>query len=99
MANLLAAVTCLLCCSGETADTLNALRYCKLRGALILGVTNTVGSSISRETHCGIHINAGPEIGVASTKVCEMSIVRACYHSQVTCHLKHNMYRRNTFCL
>lgn len=54
--------------SGETADTLNALRYCKLRGALILGVTNTVGSSISRETHCGIHINAGPEIGVASTK-------------------------------
>ena len=55
--------------SGETADTLNALRYCKSRGALVLGVTNTVGSSISRETHCGIHINAGPEIGVASTKV------------------------------
>ncbi|TRY61408.1 hypothetical protein TCAL_01756 [Tigriopus californicus] len=54
--------------SGETADTLNALRYCKKRGALIVGVTNTVGSSISRETHCGIHINAGPEIGVASTK-------------------------------
>ena len=54
---------------GETADTLNALRYCKSRGALVLGITNTVGSSISRETHCGIHINAGPEIGVASTKV------------------------------
>jgi glutamine---fructose-6-phosphate transaminase (isomerizing) len=35
---------------------------------LILGITNTVGSSISRESHCGIHINAGPEIGVASTK-------------------------------
>ena len=33
------------------------------------GVTNTVGSTISRESHCGIHINAGPEIGVASTKV------------------------------
>ncbi|CAF3758108.1 unnamed protein product [Adineta steineri] len=54
--------------SGETADTILALRYCKQRGALILGFTNTVGSSISRESHCGIHINAGPEIGVASTK-------------------------------
>merc|ERR1712212_589547 len=54
--------------SGETADTLNALRYCKGRGALTVGITNTVGSTISRETHCGVHINAGPEIGVASTK-------------------------------
>lgn len=54
--------------SGETADTLMALRYCKPRGALLIGVTNTVGSSICRESHCGIHINAGPEIGVASTK-------------------------------
>lgn len=39
------------------------------RGALCVGITNTVGSTISRETNCGIHINAGPEIGVASTKV------------------------------
>uniref|UniRef100_A0A6Q2X234 glutamine--fructose-6-phosphate transaminase (isomerizing) n=1 Tax=Esox lucius TaxID=8010 RepID=A0A6Q2X234_ESOLU len=54
--------------SGETADTLMALRYCQGRGALTVGVTNTVGSSISRETDCGVHINAGPEIGVASTK-------------------------------
>lgn len=54
--------------SGETADTLNALRYCKGRGALIVGITNTVGSTICRESHCGVHINAGPEIGVASTK-------------------------------
>jgi glucosamine--fructose-6-phosphate aminotransferase (isomerizing) len=54
--------------SGETADTILALRYCLERGALCVGVTNTVGSSISRETHCGVHINAGPEIGVASTK-------------------------------
>lgn len=54
--------------SGETADTILALRYCKSRGSLIVGITNTVGSSISRESHCGIHINAGPEIGVASTK-------------------------------
>ena len=55
--------------AGETADTLNALQYCKRRGALAVGITNTVGSSISRGTHCGVHINAGPEIGVASTKV------------------------------
>ena len=54
--------------SGETADTLNALRYCKERGALCVGITNTVGSTVSRETKCGCHINAGPEIGVASTK-------------------------------
>ncbi|KAI9136077.1 hypothetical protein BKA69DRAFT_1106436 [Paraphysoderma sedebokerense] len=54
--------------SGETADTILALRYCLERGALCVGVTNTVGSTISRETHCGVHINAGPEIGVASTK-------------------------------
>ena len=54
--------------SGETADTLAALRYCKNRGALVIGITNTVGSTIGRESHCGVHINAGPEIGVASTK-------------------------------
>jgi glucosamine--fructose-6-phosphate aminotransferase (isomerizing) len=51
------------CDIGETADTILALRYCKQRGALIVGFTNTVGSSISRESHCGIHLNAGPEIG------------------------------------
>ena len=54
--------------SGETADTILAMRYCLERGALCVGITNTVGSSISRESHCGVHINAGPEIGVASTK-------------------------------
>ncbi|WWC70737.1 glutamine-fructose-6-phosphate transaminase (isomerizing) [Kwoniella pini CBS 10737] len=54
--------------SGETADTILAMRYCLERGALCLGVVNTVGSTLSRETHAGIHINAGPEIGVASTK-------------------------------
>jgi len=59
----------LLAIAGETADTLMALRYCKHRGALIVGITNTVGSSICRESHCGVHVNAGPEIGVASTKV------------------------------
>ena len=55
--------------SGETAETLIALRYCLEKGALCVGVTNVVGTSISRETHCGVHVNAGPEVGVASTKV------------------------------
>ena len=54
--------------SGETADTILALNYCLERGALTVGIVNTVGSSLSRATHCGVHINAGPEIGVASTK-------------------------------
>ncbi|ADM11887.1 glucosamine fructose-6-phosphate aminotransferase [Encephalitozoon intestinalis ATCC 50506] len=54
--------------SGETADSVMALRYCLSKGALCVGITNVVGSTISRETECGIHINAGPEIGVASTK-------------------------------
>ena len=54
--------------SGETADSLMALRYCLERGALTVGVVNVVGSSISLLTHCGVHVNAGPEIGVASTK-------------------------------
>jgi glucosamine--fructose-6-phosphate aminotransferase (isomerizing) len=54
--------------SGETADTLAALREAKLRGALVMGICNVVGSSIARETHCGVYTHAGPEIGVASTK-------------------------------
>lgn len=55
--------------SGETADTLLALQYALENGALCVGITNTVGSAIARNTHCGVHINAGAEIGVASTKV------------------------------
>ena len=54
--------------SGETADSLLALRYCLEHGALTIGIVNVVGSSISQITHCGVHVNAGPEIGVASTK-------------------------------
>ncbi|MDX1907469.1 MAG: glutamine--fructose-6-phosphate transaminase (isomerizing) [Bacteroidia bacterium] len=54
--------------SGETADTLAAIKIAKERGALVLGVCNVVGSSIARETHAGVYIHAGPEIGVASTK-------------------------------
>ena len=54
--------------SGETADTLAALREAKRRGATALGVCNVVGSTIARETDAGVYIHAGPEIGVASTK-------------------------------
>lgn len=61
--------------SGETADTLRVLEYCKKLGALCVGITNTVGSSIARITHCGVHINAGIEIGVASTKAYTSQVV------------------------
>jgi glucosamine--fructose-6-phosphate aminotransferase (isomerizing) len=54
--------------SGETADTLAALREAKEKGALAIGVVNCVGSTIARETDAGIYLHAGPEIGVASTK-------------------------------
>jgi glucosamine--fructose-6-phosphate aminotransferase (isomerizing) len=54
--------------SGETADTLAAIKLAKDRGATIFGVCNVVGSSIARETHAGAYTHAGPEIGVASTK-------------------------------
>lgn len=54
--------------SGETADTLAAVKIAKEKGALVLGVVNAVGSSIARETDAGVYIHAGPEIGVASTK-------------------------------
>jgi glucosamine--fructose-6-phosphate aminotransferase (isomerizing) len=54
--------------SGETADTLAAIREAKKRNALVLGICNVVGSSIARETQAGVYIHAGPELGVASTK-------------------------------
>ena len=54
--------------SGETADTLAALREAKEKGAMALGVVNVVGSTIAREVDAGIYLHAGPEIGVASTK-------------------------------
>ena len=54
--------------SGETADTLAAVKLAKAHGALIFGIVNGVGSSIARETDTGIYIHVGPEIGVASTK-------------------------------
>ncbi|MBN2211375.1 MAG: glutamine--fructose-6-phosphate transaminase (isomerizing), partial [Sedimentisphaerales bacterium] len=54
--------------SGETIDTLAALREARERGALTLGIVNAVGSTIARETDAGIYLHVGPEIGVASTK-------------------------------
>ena len=54
--------------SGETADTLAAIKLAKSKGAFVFGVCNVVGSSIARETHAGSYTHAGPEIGVASTK-------------------------------
>ena len=54
--------------SGETIDTLEAMREASRKGAKIMGITNVVGSTIARESECGVYIHAGPEIGVASTK-------------------------------
>ncbi len=54
--------------SGETADTLAAIREAKMKGALTLGIVNAVGSTIARETDAGVYNHAGPEMGVASTK-------------------------------
>ncbi len=54
--------------SGETADTLAAIREAKMKGATVLGMVNVVGSTIARETEAGVYLHAGPEIGVASTK-------------------------------
>lgn len=61
--------------SGETADTLAAIRMAKEKGALILGICNVVGSSIARETHAGVYTHAGPEIGVASTKAFTAQVI------------------------
>jgi glucosamine--fructose-6-phosphate aminotransferase (isomerizing) len=61
--------------SGETADTIAALREAKRRGALTLGICNVVGSTLSRETDAGVFTHAGPEIGVASTKAFTAQVV------------------------
>ncbi len=61
--------------SGETADTLAALKEAKSRGALVLGICNVVGSTIARESMSGVYIHAGPEIGVASTKAFTSQLV------------------------
>jgi glutamine---fructose-6-phosphate transaminase (isomerizing) len=61
--------------SGETADTLAALRLVKSKGATALGIVNVVGSTIARESEAGVYIHAGPEIGVASTKAFTSQLV------------------------
>jgi glucosamine--fructose-6-phosphate aminotransferase (isomerizing) len=61
--------------SGETADTLAAIREARLKGAVALGVVNVVGSSIARETDAGVYLHCGPEIGVASTKAFTSQVV------------------------
>ncbi len=61
-------VVILISQSGETADTLAALREAKIQGATTLGIVNVIGSTIAREVDAGTYIHAGPEIGVASTK-------------------------------
>ncbi|HWR00427.1 MAG TPA: glutamine--fructose-6-phosphate transaminase (isomerizing) [Chlorobaculum sp.] len=61
--------------SGETADTLAALRLAKEKGAMVLGICNVVGSTIARETLCGIYTHAGPEVGVASTKAFTAQVI------------------------
>ncbi len=63
--------------SGETADTLAAIKMAKEKGAMVLGICNVVGSSIPRETDAGVYTHAGPEIGVASTKAftCQVTVL------------------------
>ena len=63
--------------SGETADTLAAVREAKQKGALVVGLCNVVGSTIARETGRGVYLHAGPEIGVASTKAftCQLTVL------------------------
>lgn len=64
--------------SGETADTLAAVAEAKGRGVLTVGIVNTVGSTIARETDCGLYLHAGPEIGVASTKAFTAQVMTLC---------------------
>jgi glutamine---fructose-6-phosphate transaminase (isomerizing) len=61
--------------SGETADTLAAIREAKQRGSKVFGICNVVGSTIARETDAGIYLHAGPEIGVASTKAFTSQVI------------------------
>jgi glucosamine--fructose-6-phosphate aminotransferase (isomerizing) len=61
--------------SGETADTLAALREAKCKGARAVSIVNVVGSTIAREADCGVYLHAGPEIGVASTKAFTSQVV------------------------
>jgi glucosamine--fructose-6-phosphate aminotransferase (isomerizing) len=84
--------------SGETADTLAALKLAKERGARTLGIVNVVGSTIAREAETGIYLHAGPEIGVASTKAfsCQVAalFLLTLYFAQARKSIPHEMIRR-----
>lgn len=84
--------------SGETADTLAALKMAKSKGATILGICNVVGSSIARETDAGSYTHAGPEIGVASTKaftaqvtILTMMAIRLAFKKGKLSHSQHQL--------
>ncbi len=93
-------VVILISQSGETADTLAALHVAKEKGALVMGICNVVGSTIARETMCGMYTHAGPEIGVASTKAFTAQVVmlymlalslgkgRTISHDEIALHLR-----------
>jgi len=76
--------------SGETADTLAAIRLAKEAGAMVLGICNVVGSSIPRETDAGVYTHAGPEIGVASTKAFTAQVTVL---TMMALKLAHNKYQ------
>ena len=75
--------------SGETADTLAALREAKQRGARTIGLVNVVGSTIAREVHGGTYLHAGPEVGVASTKAFTSQVVALAMFAIRLARLKH----------
>ena len=81
--------------SGETADTLEATRIAKKKGAIVLGIVNSVGSSIARLTDEGCYLHAGPEIGVASTKAFTSQLMVLLMIGVKTAYLKKNIsYRK-----
>ena len=75
--------------SGETADTLAALREAKRKGATVMGLVNVVGSTIARETDGGVYLHAGPEIGVASTKAFTSQVTLLIMLSLMIARTKH----------
>src|SRR5690554_3118763 len=83
--------------SGETADTLAAIKLAKEKGAFVFGVCNVVGSSIARETHAGAYTHAGPEIGVASTKAFTTQITVLSLIALRLAHAKGNISQSEYF--
>jgi glucosamine--fructose-6-phosphate aminotransferase (isomerizing) len=82
--------------SGETADTLAAIKLAKEQGATVIGICNVVGSSIPRETHAGVYTHAGPEIGVASTKAFTAQVTVLSMMAMLLGH-KRNAISQNNF--